>query len=151
MPVFACLFPIKELHTHPFFNTSKGKHSLYFADFSFRLLLFSPFLCEPRKGALIHSPRNKPGGLQTTHRAAQGSLSNSFLLLSHTHCFMKYIFLFHSIFFIFLSISISKFHLLSAHLNCGRVKGALPCCMFLSLLEKCVLHLCLFDCAHVNC
>lgn len=56
MPVFACLFPVKELHTHSFFNTSKGKHSLYLADFSFRLLLFSPFLCDPRKGTHTLTP-----------------------------------------------------------------------------------------------
>lgn len=45
--------------------------------FLFLLILFSPFLSEPRKGALIHSPRNKPGGPQTTHRAVQGSLPDS--------------------------------------------------------------------------
>ena len=48
---------------------------------SFSFFYFSPFLSEPRKGALIHSPRNKPGGLQTTHRAVRGSLCDSFFSL----------------------------------------------------------------------
>lgn len=34
MPVFACLFHIKELLSHSVSYTSKGKHSLYCADFS---------------------------------------------------------------------------------------------------------------------
>lgn len=77
MPMFACLFHIKEQLTHSLSYTSEGKHSLYFADLSLSPSFIPPFLSEPRKGALIHSPRNKPGGLRTTHRAVQGALPDS--------------------------------------------------------------------------
>lgn len=71
--VFACLFHIKE----PFklvrlSYTSKGKHSLYCADsslspcFSFSLPLRALEDC-------TQTPRNKPGGPQTTHRAGSRS------------------------------------------------------------------------------
>lgn len=75
---------IKERFCRSLSNTGEGKHSLYCADLSLSPY-FIPPLPGPRKDSLILSPRNKLGGLQTTHRAAHGS----FLLplLSGSQCF----------------------------------------------------------------
>lgn len=88
MPVFACVFHIKEQLTHSLSYTSKGKHPLYCADFfSFSFFYFSPFLSEPRKGALIQSPRNKPGGLSDHTQSSVKTSSWLFFLFYLIHVY----------------------------------------------------------------
>lgn len=92
MPVFACLFHIKEKFTHSCSYTSKGKHSLLLCR---RLLLFflAPSSLSPGR---TQSARNKLGGLQTTHRASKDLSMTLFLFLlpllpsyrlTCSHCF----------------------------------------------------------------
>lgn len=91
MPVFACLFHIKEKFTHSCSYTSKGKHSLLLCR---RLLLFfGPFFSEPRKDTV--SPEQawrSSDHTQSRQRSLHDSLSFFLPLLpsyrrTRSHCF----------------------------------------------------------------
>lgn len=133
---------IKERFCRSLSNTGEGKHSLYCADLSLSPY-FIPPLPGPRKDSLILSPRNKLGGLQTTHRAAHGS----FLLplLSGSQCFFFFtVTPYRSYFCLPRSDGL---HLLSVQPGWGG--GNVACPLFhISLLRSCAVF-CLCVCLNV--
>lgn len=139
---------IKERFCRSLSNTGEGKHSLYCADLSLSPY-FIPPLPGPRKDSLILSPRNKLGGLRTTHRVADWS----FLLplLSGSQCFVLF-FYGHSLSFIFVSPSLWRS---TSPLRAGWLRWRKCCVPTLPYLPSPLLHcallLCLFECADVNC
>lgn len=134
MPVFACLFHIKEWSIYSLWYTSKDKHSPYCADFS-RSSFIIPFLCEQRNNTLVYY--NKLGGPQTTHRAGSLSLFSpaSYVLNGHIYRF------------VFVLLLVSQF--LSR--LCSLTSAKVVCPLFqasASPLYQCVY---LFECADMNC
>lgn len=112
MPVFVCLFHIKEQLTRPLSYTSKGKHSLYCADSSLSpsFILLPPFLSEPGE-AHTHSHTHPGTSLEVSGPHTQSSdfsLSSSFLSFLLTFSLIPTVFrwslsLYHFHFFINLS------------------------------------------------
>lgn len=132
---------IKERFCRSLSSTGEGKHSLYCADLSLSPY-FIPPLPGPRKDSLTLSPRNKLGGLGTTHRAARGS----FPAASPPRLPVFFMIALYRSYFC-LPPSVTKPHLLSA--QAGRGGGNAACPLF--HISLCAPAPCLFECADVNC
>lgn len=135
---------IKEQFCPSLSNTGEGKHSLYCADLSLSPYFIPPLLPGPRKDSLILSPRNKLGGLQTTHRVADGS----FLLplLSGSQCF---VFFSRSLFIVHICVSLPLTVHISSLCRLAEVEEMLRAHSSISPFSA--LALCLFERADVNC
>lgn len=114
MPVFACLFHIKELLSHSVSYTSGGKHSLYCADFSLSPhFILPPSSLSPGRA---HSYTHPGTSLEVyrPHTEQREDLSLTLFLLpflSHFHfffCQICWLVLYHSLFFIVFSFSTSR-------------------------------------------
>lgn len=151
MPVFACLYHIKEELTHSLSYTSKGKHSLYCADFSLSPYFIFPLPLWAQEGC-THTLTPEQAWRSSDHTQSSARLSLafplSFSLFYMVTRSLSFPLLLHSP--LSLSLSLSTSHLLSAQPDRGRVKVTCPQ-LHVSISTRCVLTLCLFECADVNC
>lgn len=79
MPVFACLYHIKEELTHSLSYTSKGKHSLYCADFSLSPYFIFPLPLWAQEGC-THTLTPEQAWRSSDHTQSSARLSPAFPL-----------------------------------------------------------------------
>lgn len=143
MPVFVCLFQIKEQFTCSLPYTGKGKHSLYCADLSLSTYFTPPLPLWAQEG---HTHTLTP---EQAWRSLRPHTEQD-LWLTLLSCLPSLIYF--TVTFLSVSIHISRSlapHLLSVQPDCGEsCVLTFPC---LHLRSSGVFRLCLFECADMNC